>query len=112
MEPRSMDDEEQKLRAWEKLLVRFWTDREFRRQATADPTGTLRAAGVTLPDGVQVEFAQATNKRVVVIIPPPPDGIDAQSDPGELERAASTRVMQMLALCGSGGSYTCSKKCS
>jgi hypothetical protein len=102
----------EQFRKWQKLLVRYWTDREFRRVALLDPKKTLSDFGITLPDGIEVEFMSSTTNKFYVPIPPPPPGLDlGNASVDDLELAASTRIGQIATLSSHKGTYTCTGSC-
>jgi hypothetical protein len=54
----------------EQLHTKAATDRNFRDNLIADPVSTLRAAGMTVRDGVTVTVLESTTERAYVALPP------------------------------------------
>ncbi len=61
------------------VIVSAWRDDEYRRALLADPAGVLRAAGVTLPDGVLVTALEETPSISHVVIPADVSGPEAEA---------------------------------
>src|ERR1700722_2358687 len=47
----------------------------FRKRLLADPAGTLRGAGVEVPEGVTIEVVEDTATRVHLVLPAREDGV-------------------------------------
>gem|GEM_PF-3028946 len=74
--------------AYKSIITKCWADPEFKRRLIADAAGTLRAEGIAVPEGTQVNVVENTAREFTFVIP---------SEPSELSDAALDRV--------SGGIY-------
>jgi hypothetical protein len=59
-------------KAFAKVVANSWSDEGFHAKLVADPTGTLAAAGVTIPAGKRVVLVENTDDIVHVILPARP----------------------------------------
>lgn len=66
------------------VLERAWADPAFKQQLLDDPVAVLRAAGITVPDGVQVRVVEDTRELVHFLLPARP----AALADGALEQVA------------------------
>lgn len=57
---------------WQQVVMRCWTDANFKRQLTDNPAGTLASAGITVPAGVNVVVVEDEPNRVHLVIPTKP----------------------------------------
>lgn len=55
-----------------RVIARTWADPGFKARLIADPIATLKAEGVTMPDGVTVAVVENTADHVHLVLPPPP----------------------------------------
>lgn len=56
--------------AWDEMITRTTTDRAFRAQLLADPIGMMRAAGITVPEGIAVTAIEFDPKHAYFFLPP------------------------------------------
>ena len=64
-----------------RVIGEAMSDPAFRRRLMADPAGTLRRAGVEIPEGVTIEVVEDTATRVHLILPAHEDEmLDADLD--------------------------------
>lgn len=75
----------------QQMVVRCWTDAEFKTQLLADPVAILQTQGVQVPVGVQVRVVQDSDQVVHWVLP---------SRPSELSDAALAAVAGGRALRG------------
>ena len=52
-----------------RVIGQAMSDPAFRKRLLADPAGTLKAAGVEVPDGVTIEVVEDTATRVHLVLP-------------------------------------------
>jgi hypothetical protein len=52
-----------------RVIGQAMSDPAFRRKLLADPAGTLKGAGVKLPEGVTIEVVEDTATKVHVVLP-------------------------------------------
>ena len=52
------------------MITRTTTDRAFRAQLLADPIGMMRAAGITVPEGIAVTAIEFDPKHAYFFLPP------------------------------------------
>jgi hypothetical protein len=58
--------------AYSKIIARAWRDPSFKAKLLADPQGTLRDAGVRIPDGVTVNVVENTGTHFHFVLPAKP----------------------------------------
>jgi hypothetical protein len=51
------------------VIGQAMTDPTFRKRLLADPAGTLRGAGVAVPEGVTIEVVENTATKVHLVLP-------------------------------------------
>ncbi|HEX2817408.1 MAG TPA: NHLP leader peptide family RiPP precursor [Phenylobacterium sp.] len=54
-----------------RVIGQAMSDPAFRKRLLADPVGTLRGAGVEVPEGLSVEVVEDTATRVHLVLPAP-----------------------------------------
>lgn len=54
------------------LIAKCWSDESFKKKLLADPAATLKAEGMTVPDGVSVKAFENTDKVFHLVIPAKP----------------------------------------
>ena len=52
-----------------RVIGQAMSDPAFRKRLLADPAGTLRAAGVEVPEGVTIEVVEDTATKVHLVLP-------------------------------------------
>ena len=52
-----------------RVIGQAMSDPAFRKRLLADPAGTLRRAGVEVPEGVTIEVVEDTATRVHLVLP-------------------------------------------
>ena len=57
-----------------KIIAKAWRDPSFKAKLIADPQGTLKQAGVTIPAGVTVKVVENTDTHFHLVLPPKPAG--------------------------------------
>ena len=57
------------LDAWSAIVARAWRDPVFKEALLADPRAALRAAGVALPDGIEIVAHEDTAERLHIVLP-------------------------------------------
>jgi hypothetical protein len=67
-------------------MVRAIKDKTFKARLLADPTATLKEAGVDVPDGFAIKVVENTANQVYMVLP---DSGDDQLSDIELERVAA-----------------------
>lgn len=56
-----------------RIIARAWADPAFKEALLADPTATLAAEGLTLPEGVRFKVVENAADVVHLVLPPKPD---------------------------------------
>jgi len=54
------------------VIAKCWSDESFKQKLQADPVATLKAEGVTVPEGVAVKVLENTDKVFHLVIPAKP----------------------------------------
>ena len=53
------------------LVAEYYGDPDFKAMVDADPTRVLKAAGLEIPEGMEVKLLFNTEKIVHLVLPPP-----------------------------------------
>lgn len=56
--------------SYKSIVTKCWADPDFKRRFIADPVKTLRAEGVSVPDGVKITVIENTPTEFTFVIPP------------------------------------------
>ena len=67
------DKEQDKASAYGKIIAKAWRDPSFKAKLLADPQGTLRQAGVSIPAGVTVKVVENTGTHFHFVLPARPN---------------------------------------
>ena len=51
------------------VIAKCWSNESFKKKLLADPAATLKAEGVTIPEGVSVKALENTDKVFHLVIP-------------------------------------------
>lgn len=65
------------------VILRAWTDEDFKQRLIADPSTVLQESGVEMPSGVGVKVVQDTDEVNYLVLPTKPADMevsDFQSD--------------------------------
>ena len=54
------------------VILKAWTDPEFKQRLQSDPAGTLQEAGVSVPEGVNVQVLEESGQQTYLVIPQKP----------------------------------------
>jgi Nitrile hydratase, alpha chain len=68
------DNERDKAPVYGKVIAKAWRDPSFKAKLLADPQGTLRQAGVSIPAGVTVQVVENTGTHFHFVLPAKPSG--------------------------------------
>lgn len=60
---------EEQARRIAQIVSRAWRDEVFRYRLLSDPARTLRAEGVSIPQGVEVRILEDTDQVLHVVLP-------------------------------------------
>ena len=66
------DKNQDKASAYGKVIAKAWRDPSFKAKLLADPQGTLRQAGVSIPAGVSVQVVENTDAHFHFVLPAKP----------------------------------------
>ena len=66
------DKHQDKASAYGKVIAKAWRDPSFKAKLLADPQGTLRQAGVSIPAGVSVQVVENTDAHFHFVLPAKP----------------------------------------
>lgn len=67
-----MSEQDTQYKAFAAIVARSWDDADFRAQLLADPTATLVANGVPVPEGKRVVVVEDSDTELHVVLPPRP----------------------------------------
>jgi len=71
------------------VIAKCWSNESFKQKLLADPSATLKAEGVTVPEGVSDKALDNTDKVVHVVVPAKPT--DLSDD--DLDKVAGGTVI-------------------
>jgi len=80
-----MNAEEQD-RKMGQIIVKAWSDDEFKQRLLTDPAAVLKAEGMDIPEGVEIRVVENTDKLQHIVLPPRPSGAELTDD--DLAKAA------------------------
>ena len=58
------------------VVVRAWTDEDFKQRLMSDPDGVLRDHGVDVPQGVSVKVVEDTEDVTYLVLPTKPADVE------------------------------------
>lgn len=62
----------------DQIMARCWSDASYKAKLLADPVTVLHAAGVSVPEGVQLRVLENTTQVMHLVIPARPAGLSDQ----------------------------------
>ena len=65
-------DQEQQSKKMSQIVAKCWADDSFKQQLLAEPTATLKAEGVHLPEGTTIVVSDDTENTYHFVIPAKP----------------------------------------
>ena len=54
----------------QEFITKFLSDESFREELKKDPRGALRAHGLKVPDGIEIEVVETTATKHYIVLPP------------------------------------------
>ena len=54
------------------IVAKCWADAAFKQRLWTDPAATLKAEGIDVPDGVNINLVENVTQATIIVIPPPP----------------------------------------
>ncbi len=91
-----MTDQEQRRKTWGQLVAHAWSDEGFKRRLLAEPEAVLKEAGLEVPEGVQINMSENTDRLTHLVLPAKPASGDASE---EQLAAAATRFAESVPVC-------------
>lgn len=70
-----MSEHDVQNKAFASVVARSWSDADFRAQLLADPTATLTANGLHVPDGKRVEIVEDSDTVMHITLPNRPSAL-------------------------------------
>ena len=77
------DQQVANLVAWKNIVIKAWSDDDFKSELMADPNTTLEANGFQVEAGVNYEIAEDSATKKTLILPAAPDGDVSVQDMGQ-----------------------------
>jgi hypothetical protein len=71
---------------YSQLIAKTWSDEAFKQQLLADPTTTLRAAGIEVPANVSFRVVEDSPNVIHLVLPSKP--ASSELDDQDLERVS------------------------
>ena len=65
-------EEHDKVKA--KILAKVWSDEAYKARLFSNPRAAMREVGFEVPEGIEVQVVEETEKKWVVFLPPKPEG--------------------------------------
>lgn len=63
---------------WAKIVAKAWADDDYKQRLLADPTAVMKAEGCDLPQGVELNCVETTEKQAWLVLPPKPNSTKAR----------------------------------
>ncbi len=60
---------------YQQIVAKCWANDDFKSQLMADPAAVLKAEGMVLPEGVNVNAVEDTAQSIHFLIPAKPDSL-------------------------------------
>jgi hypothetical protein len=76
------------------IMAKSWADDAFKSRLLADATATLKAEGVSIPEGITVNVVENTDKIVNYVLPRNPNGDLSDADLEEVAGGKKGRCGQ------------------
>jgi hypothetical protein len=57
---------------YQQLIAKCWADEAFKQRLLDDPAGTLKAEGISVPEGVTIRVMENTGQEMILVIPSMP----------------------------------------
>lgn len=64
-----------KAETYQQIIAKCWADDAFKQRLIADPAAVLRAEGMDLPEGMQIQVHENTDQHLCLVIPQPPKAL-------------------------------------
>lgn len=77
------------------VILKAWTDEDFKQRLIADPATVLQQSGVEVPPGVSVKVLEDTDEVNYFVVPTPPADLEIS----DFQSADSTWCWSANALC-------------
>jgi len=65
-------NQEAQSKQMQQIIAKCWSDDSFKQKVLADPAATLKAEGVSLPEGMSFKAVENTDKVLHLVIPVKP----------------------------------------
>jgi len=65
-------DQKTQSKKMNQIIAKCWSDERFKQKLLTDPAATLKAEGVTVPEGVSVTALENTDKVLYLVVPAKP----------------------------------------
>jgi hypothetical protein len=64
---------------YQQLIAKCWADDAFKQHLLDDPAGTLKAEGISVPEGVTIRVVENTAQKLTLVIPPIPTDLSDEA---------------------------------
>lgn len=88
------------------LMVRVWSDPQFKRRLISDPTSVLQEQGLPVPGGMEIRVVENTESVFYLVLPPRPSE-EISDEQLEAVAGGSMQTAGSAATIGSLGSLSC-----
>ena len=78
----------------DEFTTKVMTDAAFREELKREPAATMRAHGVDVPDGVEIEVVESTPTKHYVVLPPLRSGELSEDDLTAVQGGCSVYINQ------------------
>ena len=66
-------------RSRSRLIARAWRDEEFHKKLVSDPRGAMEDLGIKIPDDVEIQVHEETERTLHLVIPRRPEKLPEPS---------------------------------
>lgn len=85
-------------KTWQDVIVKCWTDDEFKKKLMSDPEKTLTSEGMDIPEGLTINVVENTASSQTIIIPEKP-GEEPVSSSDTLRKQVGARGCAVIISC-------------
>jgi hypothetical protein len=91
-----MAEQNEQAKQWAKIVATAWADEDYKQRLLEDPASVLTEEGMEVPEGIELNVVEASEKQLYMVLPPRPEE-------GNIKEGAERLAAAWFCLCTSGG---------